>query len=529
MSQFDTTARLRARSKLHTTAFGRAVTRWRGYLARHWRGELALPYASVINGFLLGALLLGAVSALGWWVQNVLEPSLVAVGLTAVWVAVALVTLWQVVGVWRAADRHARAGRGVVAPKIAFVAVLLGVLVSVGVFFRAGLPQIVEASQFALGKDPIGEVVISVVHDGTEIELDGPIVFGLTKRMKQALDNHPNVHALRLSSPGGRVAEARKLRDLIRERGMTTVAAGNCASACVITFMAGRDRLLAPGGSIGFHRYRSPGLDDTEIEASMAIDRRDMTSHGVPDWFLERAYTTPHSSMWRPALAELKVANVVTGELAADGRIPARNDRGTIEAQVLKSPLYIVLKEHEPAVYEQVLDAMEQGAQHGMSLLEVGARTRPLINRLAAKYVPAASDDAILEATNVAAETMRTLNAKSADACYRYIQPSSGPADLTHVPFHLRERDLATTAAIIASGAGGTARPRGESIDSDLQWVFGRLVARFGDDASILDRLGAPGVNPATACTVVTALYEGALSLPAPRSAQLLRFLLGGT
>ena len=526
MSQFGPSGRARACVKIHLGPLGRAAGRCWRYLARHWRGEIALPYASVINGLALGALVLGGVWSLGWWLQDALEPGVVAVGLTTLWGAVAGLTLWQVVGVWRAADRHARGGNGGLAPGGAFVAVLLGVLVSVGVFVRAGLPQIVEASQFALGRDPIGEVTLSVVRDGTELELAGPIVFGVAKRVRETLDAHP-IGVVRLSSPGGRVVEARKLRDLIRDRGLTTIATGNCASACVIAFMAGRDRYVAPGGSIGFHRYRSPGLDDSEIEASMAIDRRDMVAHGVPDWFLDRAYATPHTSMWRPPLTELKVANIVTGEVLADGSVVRRNERIEIEAQVLKSPLYTVLKVHEPEVYAQVLDAMEQGAQSGLSLHEVGARTRPLINRLAAKYVPSASDDAIVQATRVAAETMRALQGRSADACYRYIRPAAGAADLSHVPYDLRERDLATTAALIESGIAGTARPRGETTDEDLRWVYGRVVEVHGSNAAVLDRLGAPDVDPQTACDVVTALYEAALSLPLPRSAQLLRFLLG--
>ena len=54
----------------------------------------------------------------------------------------------------------------------------------------------------------------------------------------------------------------------------------------------------------------------------------------------------------------------------------------------------------------------------------------------------------------------------------------------------------------------------------------GRLLEQFGDKAEVLDRLDDPGVDHASACQVLTRLYEHALGLPAPRNAQLLRFLL---
>ena len=160
---------------------------------------------------------------------------------------------------------------------------------------------------------------------------------------------------------------------------------------------------------------------------------------------------------------------------------------------------------------------MEQGVQRGMAVDDLGARTRPLINRLAVKYVPTASDEAILKAIAVAAETMRTLQLQSAESCYRYIQPAAGPVDLSALPPDLRERDVAAMAGIIESGANGAPRESGPSTDADLRSVFGALQQQFGDSANVLDSLATPDVDRATACGVVRALYERALNLPAPR------------
>jgi hypothetical protein len=525
MGQFAQTGHPRA--PLDAARSPRAVARGIAYCARHWRGELALLQAFAINGLAVAVLTLSAASALGWSVDTIVEPTAVALGLTAVWAAIALITLWQVVGVVRAADRHARAGRGRLAFGGTLGATLLAVTVAVGVFIRAGLPQIVEASQFALGKDPIGDVAVRVNAEGNGLEIEGPIVFGVTERVRDALRDYPAIATVKLTSPGGRVVEARELRDLLRAHGVTTVAAGNCASACVVAFMAGNSRLLGPRGTLGFHRYRSPGHDN-EAEISMSIDRRELTARGVPVWFIDRAYSTPYSEMWRPTVTELAVANIVTGEIDAAGRRrPALDVRAAVEAQLTGSAVFMAVKSVEPAQYEALVDALEQALRRGTPLQDVASRARPLIAPIVARYLPAASDDAIMRATAVSIDALHALQSQSPAACLDFLRPGRPNGGSPALPRELRQRESVALAAIVETGAQGEPAIAGAD-EQDLQTVVGEVRAQFGDGANVLGRLDLADVDPAVACRVVTALYEGALDLPAPRNAQLLRRLLAG-
>lgn len=527
MSQFAQPGRACARVKARSIRSTRAVAHWLGYCARHWRGEHALLQTLTVNGIAVGVVTLSAASALGWSVDTIVEPTAVALGLTAVWAAIAAITLWQVVGVLRAADRHARAGRGRLAGVAALAATFVVVTASASVFIRAGLPQIVEASQFALGKDPIGEVQVRVTDDGAVLEIEGPIVFGVTARVRELLQAHPTVATVRLASPGGRVVEARDLRDLLRERGVTTIAVGNCASACAVAFMAGHDRLLGSRGSLGFHRYRSPGHDNSEAEVSMAIDRRELTARGVPAWFIDRAYTTPHAEMWRPTITELTIASIVTGELDSKGRRrPPLDVRASIAAQLDGSPIFAAVRSVEPAEYEALLDTLEHGLRRGTPLHDVAARARPLIGGIVARYLPTASDEAIVQATAVSLDTLHALLSQSPSACLDYVRPRRAANVLNSLPRELRRRESEALAAIVESGAQGAPQGDGEAVDADLDAVYGELRAQFGDEANVLGRLDSPDVEPRVACRVVTALYEGALDLPAPRNAQVLRRLL---
>ena len=225
------------------------------------------------------------------------------------------------------------------------IAAVIAAVFSAALLVRGGLAERVDATESSGGKDASSEFTVQVSGDQRTLEFSGPIVIGVTERMLAVLEAHPGITTVRLTSPGGRVVEARDLADIIRARGLTTVADGNCASACTVIFMAGRDRLLAPAASIGFHRYRSPDPAQEEAQANMAIDRRIFRSQGVPNWFLDQAFDTPNGGMWRPSLAELVVANVVTGELTADGqRIGPSANRGSIEAEARRSPLHTAPK-----------------------------------------------------------------------------------------------------------------------------------------------------------------------------------------
>lgn len=205
----------------------------------------------------------------------------------------------------------------------------LGVAVGAG----SGWQQTLGVDDDAAEEDSLGQVQLSVSSDFSTLQLTGPIVFGVTRRVRDMLEAYPSITTVRLTSPGGRVVEARAMSELITRRGLTTLAAGNCASACTVLFMAGRERLVESATTVGFHRYHSPDPEQADAEANMAIDRRYFRARGLPDWFIERAFTTPNDGMWRPSFDEMRTAHVVTGQVAADGRRIALQGAPTLGAQ----------------------------------------------------------------------------------------------------------------------------------------------------------------------------------------------------
>jgi hypothetical protein len=154
------------------------------------------------------------------------------------------------------------------------------------------------------------EYEVRVLRGGVELEVNGPIGYGLTKEVRTILETNPGVLLIHLNSRGGRVVEARKLRDLIVERHLSTYTGNECFSACVIAYAAGGERLIDHGAKLGLHQYSS--LRPADLENEYNIDRQFLLAQGVSRQFVERAFKTPNNGVWIPTHQELLEAKLAT-------------------------------------------------------------------------------------------------------------------------------------------------------------------------------------------------------------------------
>lgn len=160
---------------------------------------------------------------------------------------------------------------------------------------------------------PPAPYTLTLSADGGRVDLQGVIDFGVTADLAALLAGTPDVRLLRLQSPGGRVAEARGLVNVVRRFALATTARGDCASACTLVFIAGHSRALDPGARLGFHGYnlRAPIFGLIDPAAEMARDAAVFRAAGVSPAFLDRAMAVPHQTMWFPEPAELIASGII--------------------------------------------------------------------------------------------------------------------------------------------------------------------------------------------------------------------------
>jgi hypothetical protein len=279
------------------------------YFTRHWRGDSSLAVAWWVTGLGITALSLALERHASTFELPLESPAgfsgFVAIGV----VLLLLVPAWQVIGLFRAADRHAEKVGTILAGRfVQGLTTLLAIVLAIRFLAFAG--EVAPGARLAwqLGSDGYS---VAVSHNGRVLEIRGGILYGVAEEAGQLLETYPGVRRVRLNSGGGSLAEARKLRDLVIRRHLDTDSTLECASACVSVYIAGQHRLLHRAARLGFHLPRNPGFGfRSPVRPEYARELAYFTSIGVPQWFRQRLVASGRR-FWYPTPEQLLGAEVV--------------------------------------------------------------------------------------------------------------------------------------------------------------------------------------------------------------------------
>lgn len=356
------------------------------YLARHWRGELPLFRSFWINmpAAIGGLYLLNMLLDLAPEEAMSSAPVPLALAGAFIFCALAPVAVWAVVGAWRAASRQVTAGGSKLGANAARVAlVMIGVMATAA--FASSIPVTVELLRIASGGGYDGESAqVRVMRNRTELEIRGPIGFGLSNRVAAALNENPDIKVVHMFSPGGRAVEGRRLSALIAARNLTTYVRTRCASACITAYLGGARRLADEGAEFAFHRSGLKGEPDQYTPSEDAADREVYLKAGVKPDFIDRVHATPHAEAWEPPLKDVIDAGVVHATASGAEFALTGYDRlndAEIEKMVLDIPLNKTLQERDPAAYAEVLKIYRDAFREGWSISDIRDAVAPILDR----------------------------------------------------------------------------------------------------------------------------------------------------
>ncbi len=150
--------------------------------------------------------------------------------------------------------------------------------------------------------------------------------------------------------------------------------------------------------------------------------------------------------------------------------------------------------------------------------------TRPVIGEVMGRRLPHASDDALVGFSQHIVSVMTVLYSKGGNACFTYINPSTGEAlDFNALlGKEMVDQELRMIADVVVSAAGKTL-PKGTDAEAapDLEAVVGKLLMKFSqDDMALLRTPNASNIDKRRYCEVLTALYAEATALPSPNNAR---------
>jgi len=292
----------------------KAVTR---YIVTHWRGEQGLVWSLAVN--------LVALRTAIFVLQDMARPAkyqdyhdFAPAVLVAALLLHGVVFVWQAVGVFRAGETHIRQHGAIALHWGAQLGVIIAFWLTASYALNAWQMtlDVPDYENFAekMDRERAGRYRISR-EPGGALLIDGTLELGVTKRLAALLAEDPGVREIVLSSAGGNIYEARGLARLFRDRGLTTIVAEECSSACTTAFIGGRTRNLRPGGKLGFHQYRIEADYDVLGTNPKEEESRDKTLYlaaGVKEDFVARMHSAAPGSMWYPDAEELLDAGVIT-------------------------------------------------------------------------------------------------------------------------------------------------------------------------------------------------------------------------
>jgi hypothetical protein len=503
-----------------------------GFIRRHWRGELTLVQAYWGVCFLLSIVVVWASKLFGTWLG---EANLPPVGLGLMLMGfltfLCVMTVWQLVGTWRAAGNHIRTTGRRVWAVIARVAVVAGALRAGFEFSTIIWPMLSESAQLVSGRDSTPAYQLRLLHDGTEVELAGGMPFGTADALKKALDATPGVKVVHLNSVGGRIGEGFLIYRLVRDRNLATYTATECASACTIAFLGGSQRYLSSKGRLGFHSGSFGSIDGRQYPDMNADMRRILAAHGAPAWFIDRALSTSASSMWYPQHNDLVAANIVTlvvdpGKFGMSG-MPIWRDREAIERELLSVPFYALVKDSNPEAFKKIADRAVESIGLGKTQPEVVQDMQDVFGaEVLPKFLSVAPDAAIQRYWRGQLAEMTHLSKVDPAHCAAFAYPELRRDDfdlLKLVPPELVDEDIAAVTEVIRQAMHAPQRQPAGNLDEELAGVFKRVSARVPGAREILADPGSHFENPRALCDATLAFYTDILNLPPVRSGALLR------
>jgi hypothetical protein len=507
-----------------------------GYLTRHWRGQLALPISFWFNGFLgylistIAVALIGASSLL----RTEFSPTLSLTSLIGAWTITFIVFVWQVVGTWRAATRYFNNAKKFWA-LAAKLSLCLASVLTAGQFVTRGAPQIREMYDIYLGDERVGKYAFRVLRDGAELEFSGGITFGASEEFKRFSEAMGALKIVHLNSVGGRIEEAQRIGDLIRERKLDTYVSGSCLSACTIVFLSGKNRFITQSAKIGFHQPDFPGLTSEDRILLVQKEEFRLQRLGLSAEFSRHATEAPPDDMWIPDPQRLIAEGVATRIVSSSsfgfsGINPAEITSEKTDALLRSIPTYAAIARINATAYQAILNRVLDGLRRGRSSEEMMVQVSPIVDELFERTLSQVPGRLLTEYTEMIVKHIRFLNRENPALCYAYLNPQKDDGKLlatigSKYPTLLDDQNSIKAKVFgsyqFASDEGTTK----DAVSGSIIEVLRSLERRFGKDVSLISKKEIDGSEYFSYCNVMAAFYADILRLPSSTRTGVLRTL----
>ena len=271
-----------------------------GYIKNHWQGSLPLRISIWENG-LFAAVIVAVLTTYAVdqiYQSDLSEKAWLAATLAAFGLSIAI-SAWAIIGIWRSSTRRQAEAGTIKSVLMAKLFASIGALGLVAHLSQTPSP-IVDNALVVGGIYPFGVPAVLSIN-GRTLHIDGSITAEVAEQFKELIGKHPEVIQVSLTSLGGSIDAAVKISSIIKKRNLSTVAVGECSSACTLIFLSSKVRAFDVDASLGFHSP-SGGVygDDVVVNGGSLEMRLAYADAGLSEPFADKVFGTPSNSMWQP-------------------------------------------------------------------------------------------------------------------------------------------------------------------------------------------------------------------------------------
>jgi hypothetical protein len=499
-----------------------AEDRQGSWFIRHWRGELPLARAFWINTVgvnWLIRILLFAVLTFSDRLPLLAAPVLIA----GFWSALTGLLVWQTTGVMRSAFRYEKETGKVLNPILACLALLIVCANGVFGFVTLGVPQLSEALKIIRGDPQWPDPVITALHGDREMEFSGIIKLHSAARLDEALNRHPAAMVLHLDTLGGREREAVAMADVVRSHHLSTYVDELCASAGIVVFVAGKERVLLNGARLGFHSASMAGVPDP---GTNRLQVNSLTAVGADAAFCARVVGTLPDSAWYPDNDELIKQGIVTRVSDGSGFSPgtkvlARYDEKGLRKELLDNAVMKAVSQREPEAFTLAVTNAAKSLAGGSDLKASLQGISRLKTETIRNAFPCISDEALDQYLDLELEILSRNMYLDPKATLQVVLFKAQESAVAHYPSDLEARCIA---ALLASPT--LPAPPADAATAD------EARARFLECSKAAGRYFYGPAVPENReaqiamCAIMDNFLTGIRQLPADRRHPLVRFFI---
>lgn len=488
-----------------------------------WRDWITVPASYWMFGLVIAALF--AASSLTLLnLDFIAHPRLNSVGIIVLWLALLAAMLWLGIGVFRSVDHQAKVAPNRYRSSAVKAMTAVAGLAVLAVFVGRGVPEIRNSAN-VISETLAPRYQLRLLADNTELELAGPMDFGLTDATLALLAENPKVTTLYVNSPGGRSTEADSLAGVVLKKNLNTYVSTLCASECATVFAAGKTRWLSRAAVVALNQ---PDGEAANLAAMTARARAFLESRGIAVQFIDRGLASSREQAWRPSHAELFNAGFATSYATdadvAEAGIPVQEIEDT-EKALNRIGLYQVLREKYPEAHKEILAILRKGYVRGQSVASMRQRIWGVISPITSKSLSSASDQALIAFYQIAMDEAEIYARKDPKSCEAFLKGRPEGFDAALLTPQLQERELNATADLIRTSGSYT----GRAIEkADVQAVIAQLLPEAqskGFSAADLEQAILFKLDPARNCQGLLIFFRSLLRLDDPSRTALLRFM----